>query len=382
MELERELLEVLDNPTRVWRSIMNNLAIEAQICLYTFATCETPLDIVEWQAAVARVNLEAAVKFEASLRVLDDTFITTHKGGDGLHYAIFRNPSMDDFCASHLDANSGFATSVATYNPSLEQVRRLIDLASARDPEDRSRPRHANLHAVLVTNPEILVGRLLELVPISFERPEFFSPVHTFIKFLSLSDISKQPRLPEIRARLAPALLRMSFHTNAVDLYELLDNRRLAITTSTLLGQAFEGFYKQLVESATELGHFDTLVNLDEALDRSPEQASWAERFEEETWLDEDNDASTLRVDLEYFTKIAEYLDLDVYDAVREWETAVEEAETKEQEEDEDDDDRWRDSRFNEDGDSGSFSRSSLAEELQRERTTLDALFESLTHER
>jgi hypothetical protein len=380
VDLERELLDVLDNPARVWHSIVNNFATEPRICLLAFATCETPLDIVEWQAVVARVDLAAAVRFEASLRVLDDAFVSMHKGKDGIHYAVFRNPSMDDFCAGHLDANAGFATTVATRNPSLQQVTRLIQLAGARDADDRSRPRYSNLHTALLADPEILIGRLLDLLPITPDpSPEFMLPARTLLQLLSLSDISKQSRLPEIRARLTPSLLRMSFPAYAPELYELLDNRQSAIIISALLGDRFEEFYLRLAGSASQLGHFDTLVNVDQALGRSPAHASWAERFEAVVWLSDDDDASLLRGDLELYTKIAEHLDLDVYDALQEWEAAVEEAEANELRAERDE--SWGDSPFDDDG-AERIMYASAIEADHRERATLDALFASLAHER
>ena len=49
MDLTSELLAVLDNPARVWEAVVANLANEPRIALLVFATCKTPISLVEWQ---------------------------------------------------------------------------------------------------------------------------------------------------------------------------------------------------------------------------------------------------------------------------------------------------------------------------------------------
>ena len=130
MDLEAELVGVLDNPARVWDAVVTNLATEPRLALLVLTTCLTPISMVGWQEAVARVSTDAALRFEASLRVLDDSFVTTTRRLSS-HYVEYRNPSMDDFCAGYLDRNVGIATTVAISRPTLYQLRRLIELGTA-----------------------------------------------------------------------------------------------------------------------------------------------------------------------------------------------------------------------------------------------------------
>ena len=75
MDLKAELLSVLNNPASVWDAVLTNLANEPRLSLLVFTTCKTPVSMIAWQEAVARLSSDAALRFEASLRVLDDSFV-------------------------------------------------------------------------------------------------------------------------------------------------------------------------------------------------------------------------------------------------------------------------------------------------------------------
>src|SRR5262249_23495733 len=155
-----ELLEVLDNPARVWDAVLTNLAPEPRMSLLVLTTCTTPCSLVSWQAALARVSPDAAMRFEVSLRVLDDSFVRTFRTRGRVLMADFRNPSMDDFCAGYLDKNVGIATNVASHDPELQQIERLVQLGSAlavegSHPRRRRPQRYQNIYEALISDPSI-----------------------------------------------------------------------------------------------------------------------------------------------------------------------------------------------------------------------------------
>lgn len=383
MDLKQELLEVLDNPATVWDAVVANFSSHTRINLLVLATCKTPIDIIDWQAATARVSLEAAAAFESSLRALDDSFVRASRRGGSTHFVEWRNPSMDDYCAAHLDRNAGFATKIATHQPTRDQVERLIELGLARDPQDWPRPMHANLQAALITDSTLLLDRLLELLPDPPEPTAEFMDIAKLILALVGTFGAKEPvRMEEVRARLIPVLLKLSFTNDQRALYPLLDTRSFAIALARLLGDRLEVFYEGLAATAVSLDHFDSLVNFDTAIDRTADQASWAERFESlnDEWLEESLDAESARSKREYYTKVAEYLDLSDLSGVAAWDDYVAVAEAQEGSGADSDDDRWRDSPDDDESDNdtstGAFSSAFTAQ--ARETAAINAMFDSL----
>lgn len=219
MDLKTELLAVLDNPSSVWNAIVGGLPTETRTALLVLTTCEVPLSIVTWQEAVARISADAAVRFEIALRRLDDTFVLTSRKRHG-YFVDYRNPSMQDFCVEHLDSNVGLAVRVATQEPSLGQIQRLIDLGTAA-PIVRSRgKRYPNIHEALVARPDLLLNRLLDLMS---ERPDLSERDGQICSLiLTLAGTARKlgdSRTAILRASIVPLLLTANFNEHVSFLY-------------------------------------------------------------------------------------------------------------------------------------------------------------------
>lgn len=356
MDLKNEFLAVLDNPSSVWEAILNNLANEPRVALMTLATCHTPVNIVDWQAAVARISLDSAVQFEASMRVLDDSFVTLRRSRTKRHYANFRNPSMDDFCAAHLNGNVGFAVRVASHNPSLSQIQRLIELGSASTIfRGKTRRRtHGNIHSALIANPTLLYEALLHHIPQPrVINADFNAVITQMISLIVAHDSRSNFNVSEIRSTLLPGLMQLNFTWDSSTLFKLLDSPMNAETLVWILGDHLEEFHINLVEGATSLAHFDTLFNFDSTLGHSGSDIIWRDRFISctENWLDggevELSDADSSRY---YYLQIAEHLDLGEKSREQDWDDLV--AQAEEEAASDDDDGSWHESPNGADGSS------------------------------
>jgi hypothetical protein len=171
-------------------------------------------------------------------------------------------------------------------------------------------------------------------------------------------------------------LLGLSFESTAWALFPLLDARRHAQTVAAILGDRFETFYDSVSDSATRLAHFDTLVNLDLALNRSSAQSAWPEKFESlnDTWLD-DTDLEEARTNHDFYARVAEHLELSDPYVLEGLEELAREAEEEERASDAADD-SWRD-----DVREGGYAipEPGLRSRFDEERASIDALFESLS---
>jgi hypothetical protein len=387
MDLKRELLAVLDNPVRIWDSIVQNLSNESRICLMTLATTTPPIDLIDWQRSVALVSTETAVVFEASIRSLDDNFVDIRRDrSSGKATVTFLNPSIEEFCAGVLDRNAGFATSVSTHNPSLEQIMRIIQLGTAGAPRQ---PTYGNIHTTLIKDPSVLIERLFALMA---ETPtagssisdavRFSNIVTSVVKLLGGGRLEKMPNPSKVRTQLIPTLLGLSFDATASLLFKLLDDRQSAQTLVAVLADRFTDFYEGLVESASAITHFDSLMNFDESLGRPGTDASWADKFHSlnESWLDEGGDSDTIQSNRDYYERIADHLDLDDLSGLGAWDDAVEEAG---QDVPEPDDDSWQERAMDEykdrrrDAGDGGRAFDSLRQE-HAETSRIDALFSGL----
>lgn len=392
MDLKTELLKVLDNPAQVWDAVLTNLATEPRMSLLILATCATPITLVHWQEAVARVSAEAAVQFEASLRVLDDSFVRTFKeenkpARDASYRADFRNPSMDDFCAGHLDRNVGIAINVAARNPTLHQIRRLVDLGTEYAPYESDqhfpRPRKCpNIYEALIAHPSVLFNRLLELMPVSafLAAPSIEQGEQTEIVELNLILFSQAHTVSDkdfsvAQARMAPLIRELKFGPFRANhlLYRILGNRSTVLMMESLLGDEFRDFHKDLWRSASSPRNFDALVDLDEALHRSPIDVDWADHFKEyaEDWLDSDmGSSSDIDSARTIYERVFAYLDFSPEDdKASEWDDKYDEAVAVERKESEiEEDSSWRDS---------SFGKSSRLTEL-KETSQINNMFSSL----
>jgi hypothetical protein len=344
VDLKAQLLEALNNPARVWDAVLTNLAAEPRMTLLVFTTCMTPVSMISWQEAVARLSADSAMRFEASLRVLDDSFITVHRRdaigrSDGLYYASFRNPSMDDFCAGYLDRNVGIAVTVASHQPVLPQINRLITLGTARvpfesNPSDFRPSKYPNIHEALITRPSLLLGRLMEIMPVESNiSDEQIEVAQSILILLSQASHVSSTDLAAIRARMAPLFKEVEFGLEYDSfLYTVLDVPPRARALANLLEDDFEQLYDRLAVSAATSSHFDTLVRIDEALGRSPADASWANNFARfmPTWIHDDLTVDEVYSLRRMYERVAEYLDLDANDDELDWDELRERAEEAE----------------------------------------------------
>jgi hypothetical protein len=354
VDLEREFLNALDDPSDVWTAVVNNLSPGPRALLLVFTTCTTPLSMVAWQAAVARVSTDAAVKFEASLRALDDSFISISRpprGGEDV--ADFRNPSIDDFCADYLDQNIGIAVKIASKRPSVSQIRRLIKLSTARRGGVLV---HRSLNRVLVAEPQLLVECLLELLPDSpGDQMEDRDVAIELVRFVGHAGIGGA-LLARVQAALGEFIGMLIFGDHDYLLFSLLDDRMSSRGLRLLAGEAFGGLYARLWQSADSPPHFDSMLNLDKALGIQGRRVPWRDSFIEmsERWLeDEHMSTDDIASTRDYYSAIAEHLDLGEYDQSAEWDEAVQLSELADRESarrDDKDDESWAQSDY-EDGD-------------------------------
>lgn len=338
MDLEIELLRVLDSPSSVWDAMFTNLEPEPRTALLILTTCKTPVSLVDWQTAIAQVSLTASIKFEASLRVLDDNFVSISRGPRGTHSAEYRNPSMDEFCAEYLHRNVGFATKVASSEPSLRQINRLIELATARHPSQFGQWRYPDLHAVLIAQPSRLMDSLIRMLPLG--KTESYRPdvATTLLLLVGAAPESALEILVFIRSQLLSWLKARRFQRDDHFLFNTLDDGIAAKGVVRVLGDDLDEFYEQLWTSANGLDHFDTMVDFDNVLQRPGEVAEWTGQFQEltENWIENAGDDTSTQ----YYDKIAEHLDLGDFSRLQEFEEAAAQAAEDEREPD-DDEDGW-----------------------------------------
>jgi hypothetical protein len=117
-------------------------------------------------------------------------------------------------------------------------------------------------------------------------------------------------------------------------LYSALDDSPRARALISLLGEDFQVLYDGLTESAQKVGDFDTLVNVDNALEKSGANASWAARFEERTdeWLNGEDPSDYGFAGLrDMYETVAQHLELDGLGRLEEMEEMISEAEAEEQ---------------------------------------------------
>lgn len=378
MDLERELVAVLDNPKEVWEAVVNNLEPEARTLLLVFTTCSTPISMIAWQEAVARVSTEAAVSFEKSLRSLDDTFVSTNKDATGQLIADFRNPSMDDFCAAYLDNNVGMAVTVSSSGASDGQVRRLLELGTDRHTTGNFK--FANIHQALVQKPSLLLDRLLGILPTDprdqWRHRKIIDSVAILIgNARALTDAE----LNRVRASLANVLGAMDFTSGSRLLIRLMDDASAARGLHRLLGDDFSSFYDRAWHSASELMHFDSLVNFEDSVGFPGSDAPWRDLFTElsDSWLDGDYDdeadADSAR---DFYNKIAEHLDLQDLGRSDEWDdlvAAVADSMPAPQEEPEDD--SWQSKVA-----PGSSKPTDISDLLAKSLDEVDAMFHGLAN--
>jgi hypothetical protein len=342
MDLKSELLQVLDDPSRVWESVLANLAPEPRISILVFTTCPTPISIVHWQEAIARVSPQAAVVFEASLKTLDDSFVSISRPDSPIRsetswMADFRNPTMDDFCSGYLDRNVGVVVDIATKLPVFRQAQRIAELGIAYVPVDLNssapRPRrHPNIYESLIADPTILLNRFLDLMP---EEDQLTGSVGdlipTILNLMSHARVIRDEDFGKVRDRVRPVLDQLSFGARFNSLlYRLLDVSPVAVQLAKILGPDLERFCRKIAESAFALDHFDSLVNFDTALGRSSEHAFWADQFFEQTddWLSESTGSEGIEADREIYSKVISHLDLSLsgFDRESEWDIKYEAA--------------------------------------------------------
>jgi hypothetical protein len=191
------------------------------------------------------------------------------------------------------------------------------------------------------------------------------------VSLLSEATHVSDAELAVIRARMTPLFMWLDFGFQYdTFLYRVLDVAPRTRALASLLGDDFQQLYARLADSATISVDFDTMVNIDLALGRSPADASWAEAFTGlmPMWLEDDLTLDDVYSLQRIYEKVTNYLDPDYYDDELDWDARREAAEAAEAEqdgtgEDQDQDESWS---------------SQSEESVNLESRQIDAMFDGL----
>lgn len=285
---------------------------------------------------------------------------------------------MDDFCADSLNKNVGFARTIAEKSPTIHQVRRLMRLATAMR---GTRLKYPSLHEALIKDPALILKRLLVLV----EEEGEASVAEDILRLAGTSSNVSTKDLQRIKDRIGRTLQELYFGGgSALRVYAILDSPDLVVGLKRILGSDFPALYRKIWQSASSLTEFDSVVNVDWALDIDGSTAEWREHFESmsDSWDPEGNqetDLSDIETSRDYYSKIAEHLDLKGLDFTEEWEALVRRSEEREQERyerEEQQREEWVTNLPKGNRESSGGLRSILSEEVRPD--PIDAMFEGL----
>lgn len=373
MNIESELLAVLDNPAQIWEAMLANFPPHTRLAMTIFASCSTPITLVAWQNAISRVDPSSATRFEESLRTLDDNFIRIIRDKHQTHSATFRNPSIDDFCAGYLEKNSGLVNAVLAAAPDVEQIERLVQLATARHPDRPRERRYPNLASVVVDEPGAASDRLVSVAQSSGPLHKRVMIVGVLLDVMAVWNEQQRRSAQDATTQVHAALDAAAKAPHWPGLYAVLDTMSRARVIPAVLGPAYGDWYRTLTANARSFSQYDSLANLDIATGTPGADAAWAESFEHFaadalTKFDDIDEAQNART---YYEKVAEHLSLDM--RADEWDETIEQLSDSDEEVDYDPDD-WRDR-----GSAG--SRGGRLDDLNRENGLIDGLFRNLTDE-
>jgi hypothetical protein len=125
-ELARTLNHTLDHPLDLWRIVFNNglsdLAQRLTLTLASFpvygANSRDLKDLVKKEAK--------PTEYTSALRVLEGTFVSLEKGGDGVTMIAYANPSVRDFTLAFLDEEPDYLMAIIWDAMHLAQVGTLL----------------------------------------------------------------------------------------------------------------------------------------------------------------------------------------------------------------------------------------------------------------
>jgi hypothetical protein len=323
VDLGDQILEVLDDPSMVWARILDNMAAGPRNCFLVLATCLTPITTTEWQDAVGRVDVPAALHFEASMRVLDDTFTTSRRRRGGSFEVDYLNPSIDDLAASYLDKHVAMVGNVIASGATNAQIQRLLNIASATTLANSvTRWRYDNLYRIVIASPapliETLAGRLTD---------DSSNPALDQQRVLTLI-VSLLWRTGKPMEHITPALassLQAKLEALSLSAWGRRFTRSLFAeagrvrTLQQILPRPLV-IYGNLVAASSSLADYESLMNWDLAIGRPGGEVPWRDEFFDshasllEDFDDPDDDSPNL------YKQVLQYLDLYDLSLVNEWE--------------------------------------------------------------
>jgi hypothetical protein len=203
------------------------------------------------------------------------------------------------------------------------------------------------------------------MLSLSEDKRDKSGVASTLMLVLGSAPVSALAGLESIRSLLLSWLKARRFSRDDQFLFQTLDNGTAAKGLIRLLGEELDEFYEELWKSASNLSHFDTMVNFDNALSRPGEDAKWSDAFQNRTedWLEDSGDDTSAQ----YYDKISEHLDLGELSRLEQFEQAAADAAAAEREPDDDE------------GDWGQLqSTQANTPAIDQEGRDIDALFASL----
>jgi hypothetical protein len=290
LNLEKELLDALNNPTGFWNGVIQRLEPASRTALLVLRTLNAPAPLPKWAAATANLDPSHAAMFEACILPLDDVFIRTSRD-ESVNHVDFRNPSMLDFCAEFLEKNSAAATHIVRSNPLPEQLVNLADLALDAA---GAKHRYPNLRAQLIELDVILLSKLSSNIAARCAIPDL-NLLGALVDVLGASPFEGTKEHSDAGDSFSEVLQAANFRSRGWIIYEVFQRRTRTLTAQSALGPRFANFYSTLCDSATSAGDFDTLLEIDQAIDGGHD--GWGSIFEDalDGWIDDVQTASEVR---------------------------------------------------------------------------------------
>lgn len=138
--LADELLDVLDDPSKMWSRALCELPRDAQRLFLTLATVGAPVAVDDLRQAYTAQSFEPESTFLDCLRSLDDSFfsIASRRVGSWsfsvrddatVRYVDFWNPTVSDFSQGYLDENTDWLDAVMGSPVFPDQLSTIFGLA-------------------------------------------------------------------------------------------------------------------------------------------------------------------------------------------------------------------------------------------------------------
>lgn len=125
------LLEVLNNPTRMWSHALKELSADAQRLFLTMVLLPMPVLAELLQVAYTSQAVSKSEPFMDSLRSIEGSFVAI-KNSRFFPSVDFRNPSLHDFANRYVDDNSDVLDALLSVPVLFEQIITTFNLAMAQ----------------------------------------------------------------------------------------------------------------------------------------------------------------------------------------------------------------------------------------------------------